>query len=194
MNRDNGSSSIASIKLAIAASPSIDVSRYLHSLASHCGGAQVRDYAIGALDALCMEMQHTSRSSSSRSVNISLRALLGHVHFQSIQEVLLGHADGVLVVLDMHPSQRNETMQTILQTVQGLRRQGLDIHQIPLVLEYYHADQISEAMIAEWDHLLEWERHEIPRILSATHHRVSSVLALETLMYRVLAPPRLSDL
>lgn len=192
MNHPTGSHAITEVKLAIAAPPSVDVMEFLQEIRLHWPRCQVRDYTIGALDALCLETYIRLSATTSQEARVFLRGLSGHLHYHAMQEVLLSHADGILVLLDMQPSQRNASMQILLQTTQAMRQQGLDIHQIPMVLLYLRADLVSVETIAEWDQLLEWERNEIPRYLSTTKQGDDSAHAIDTLLQRVLTMPRLS--
>lgn len=192
MNRSTGAHSVIDIKLAIAAPPSMDVVAFLQGLSSHWPNGHIRNYTMGSLEVLCLEAFVALQSSSPQEVKMSLRVLSGQAHFHAIQEVLLGNADGMMIVLDMEPSQRNVSMQILWQTTQALRRQGREIHQIPIVLLYHRADLASAETLTEWDQLLEWERNQIPRFLSNSSQVDHAPPMIEALLQRVLDIPRLA--
>jgi signal recognition particle receptor subunit beta len=192
MKRNIGFQAFPEIKLAIAASSSVDVLGFLQELSSYWPDSQLSECTIGLLESFCLATQFASKQATAQQFDLSLRVLSGNVHYHAMQEVLLGNADGILVLLDMEPSQRNSNMHTLLQTTQVLRQQGLELHQIPMVVQYLRADLVAADTIAEWDQLLECERHQIPRFLSMTGSRDDSAKAIDALLQRVLEVPRLT--
>jgi hypothetical protein len=178
------------LKLVISAPESVDVMALFHDLARLQGGAILRNYQLGTLDALRMETIRFSQALS-QELHISLHALIGQKQYGALQEVLLSNADGVLLVLDMEPGQRQASLHTVVQTIQNLQRQGVDLRHFPVVFLYHRAELTTPAMLQEWDQLLELERNQMPRFYCATEFGNNSWLAMEALITRALEALRM---
>lgn len=170
-----------SLKLVISAPQSVDCLAFLHDLAHHADRAVLRNYQLGTLDALRLETWRFSQELS-LEMNISVHALIGHQQYRALQEVLLSNADGILILLDMHPLQRQASLQTIADTIQTLQRQCVDLREFPVVFLYHRAELLPPTMLQEWDHLLELERNHMPRYHCGSEFGHSSAQALETLI------------
>lgn len=182
MNRATGATSIAAIKLVIAAPPLVDVVDLLEGLSRQWPGSSLRDYKLGMLDAIRLELPASSTESQSL---VNLYVLLGNEQYNALQEVLLSNADGILLVTDMESSQRNTSIETVLQTTQSLRRQGRDSRQVPIVLLYFRCEKTSPEIIAQWDQLLEWERNQLARYCASSRDHSTVAQAVQALLQRV---------
>jgi hypothetical protein len=178
------------LKLVIAAPPSVDLMALFRDLARLHGGAVLRNYQLGTLDALRMETIRFSQALS-REVRISLHALVGQRQYNALQEVLLSNADGMLLLMDMEPSQRQASLHTVVQTIRSLQRQGIDLREFPVVFLYHRAELTTPALLQEWDQLLELGHNLIPRFCCATEFDNNSLLAMEALITRALEALRM---
>lgn len=173
------------LKLVIAAPTSVDMMAFFHDLCHREDNAVLRNYQLGTLDALRMETHRFSQALS-KDVTIIVHALVGHRQYNALQEVLLSNTNGILLLLDMEPSQREASMQTVVHTIQSLQRNGLDLRHFPVVFLYHRAERTSTAMLQEWDQLLELERNQMPRFYSASAFGPESAHAMEALINSML--------
>lgn len=173
------------LKLVISAPPSVDLMAFFQDLARLADSAVLRNYQLGTLDALRMETRRFSQFLS-QEVSIAVHALIGHHQYNALQEILLSNADGILLLLDMEPRQRQASMQTVVQTIQNLQRQGVDLRQFPVVFLYHRAELTTPAELQEWDQLLELEHNQMPRFYCATEFGSHGAQAMEALIARAL--------
>jgi hypothetical protein len=173
------------LKLVVSAPPSVDLMAFFQDLARLADSAVLRNYQLGTLDALRMETRRFSQFLS-QEVSIAVHALIGHHQYNALQEILLSNADGILLLLDMEPRQRQASMQTVVQTIQNLQRQGVDLRQFPVVFLYHRAELTTPADLQEWDQLLELEHNQMPRFYSATEFGSHGAQAMEALIARAL--------
>lgn len=179
MNSASGSPISNAIKLVIAAPPFVDVLDLMEDLARYLPDSVLRDFKLGNLDALRLEFPVASS-------NVALYALLGHVQYIAVQEILLSNADGVLLFVDMEASQREANIQNVLQTSQSLRRQGHDIRQLALAFLYYRCELATTNTIVQWDQLLECEQNQIPRFCMYNGEISSMAQAIQALLQKLL--------
>lgn len=173
------------LKLVITAPPSVDLMAFFQDLAHLADSAVLRNYQLGTLDALRLETRRFSQSLS-QEVRIAVHALIGHQQYNALQEVLLSNADGILLLLDVDPRQRQASMQTVVHTIQTLQRQSVDLRQFPVVFLYHRADLASPAELQEWDQLLELEHNRMPRFFCAAEFGNQGAQAMEALITRAL--------
>jgi hypothetical protein len=173
------------LKLVVSAPPSVDLMAFFQDLARLADSAVLRNYQLGTLDALRMETRRFSQFLS-QEVSIAVHALIGHHQYNALQEILLSNADGILLLLDMEPRQRQASMQTVVQTIQNLQRQGVDLRQFPVVFLYHRAELTTPADLQEWDQLLELEHNQMPRFYCATEFGSHGAQAMEALIARAL--------
>jgi hypothetical protein len=174
------------LKLVIAAPPSVDLMAFFHDLSHSEDSAVLRNYQLGTLDALRLETRRFCPALS-KDITIKVHALIGHRQYGALQEVLLSNADGILILLDMEPSQREASMHTVVQTIQNLQRDGADLRRFPVVFLYHRAERTGAAMLQEWDRLLEIENNQMPRFCCASTFGPQSAQAMEALISRTLA-------
>lgn len=182
MNRATGSPTSKPIKLVIAASPMVDILDLMEKLSHYWTGSVLRDFKLGHLDALRLEFPSSATASLG---SVTIYALLGDVQYIALQEILLSNADGVLLIVDMDASQRDASIQNVLQTSQSLRRQGRDIRQLSLAFLYYRCEVASSDTIDQWDQLLECERNNIPRFCTRYADIESTAQAIQSLLQGV---------
>lgn len=173
------------LKLVVSAPASVDLMALFQDLARLADSAILRNYQLGTLDALRLETRRFSQSLS-QEVRIAVHALIGHHQYNALQEVLLSNADGILLLLDVEPRQRQASMQTVVQTIQTLQRQGLDLRQFPVVFLYHRTEHTTPADLQEWDQLLELERNQMPRFYCASEFSNQGAQAMEALITRAL--------
>lgn len=183
MNRATGSPSNKSIKLVVAASPLVDILDLMEKLSHYWAGSVLRDYKLGQLDALRLELPSFPNTTTS---SVTLYALLGDAQYIALQEILLSNADGVLLIVDMNASQRDASIQNVLQTSQSLRRQGRDIRQLSLAFLYYRCELASSQTVDQWDQLLECERNNIPRFCTSSGEIDTTAQAIQTIVQDAL--------
>lgn len=173
------------LKLVISAPPSVDLMAFFQDLARLADSAVLRNYQLGSLDAVRLET-HRYSESLSQDVRIAVHGLIGHQQYNALQEVLLSNADGILLLLDVEPSRRQASMQTVVHTIQTLQRQGVDLRQFPVVFLYYRAELASPADLQEWDQLLELERTQMPRFFCKSEFGNQRAQTMESLITRAL--------
>lgn len=173
------------LKLVIAAPPSVDLMGFFHDLVRAGNHAVLRNYQLGTLDALRMETSRFSQALS-QQVRFSIHALIGQQQYDALQEVLLSNADGILLLLDMEPGQREPSLHTVVQTIKTLQRQGIDPREFPLVFLYHRTERTTPALLQEWDQILELQHNRMPRFCCGSEFGPHSVQAMDALIDRSL--------
>jgi hypothetical protein len=177
-------SETGTVKLVIAAPALMHLRKLMESLQREKENALLRDYRLGNLEALRLEW---TESGSGENDLVKLHALQGHEQYGALQEVLLSNADGVLIIIDMHPSQHDASLQTLTHCTDSLRLSGRELSQVPIVLLYHRCECSSADDIARWDASLEWESNGLERFCA--HSQDSRIMrdVLNGLLRRVAA-------
>lgn len=73
-------------------------------------------------------------------VRFQLYTVPGQVHYASTRRLVLRGADGVVFVADSDPGRQNDNLESLADLHENLLAQGLDIRQIPFVIQYNKQD------------------------------------------------------
>lgn len=77
------------------------------------------------------------------SIRIQLYTVPGQVMYNTTRKLVLRGVDGVVFVADSLRIQRQKNIESLKNLEENLQDEGLDIHQIPLVLQYNKRDLAS---------------------------------------------------
>lgn len=172
------------IKLVVAAPALVDVRQLMGSLQREKANSVLRDYRLGMLDALRLEWTELA---DDKNNFLKLHVLQGLEQYSALQEVLLSNADGVLLVIDMHPSQRDASLQTVTHCTDSLRLSGRELSQLPIVLLYHRCEYATADAVAQWDADLNWESNHLARYCTHSQDSQMPKNALNELLRRVSA-------
>lgn len=77
------------------------------------------------------------------SIRIQLYTVPGQVMYNTTRKLVLRGVDGVVFVADSLRIQRQKNIESLRNLEENLQDEGLDIHQVPLVLQYNKRDLAS---------------------------------------------------
>jgi hypothetical protein len=77
------------------------------------------------------------------SIRIQLYTVPGQVMYNTTRKLVLRGVDGVVFVSDSLRIQRQKNIESLRNLEENLQDEGLDIHQVPLVLQYNKRDLAS---------------------------------------------------
>jgi len=107
---------------------------------------------------------------------LQLYTVPGQVYYNATRKLVLRGADGVVFVADSQREQMEENIESLRNLQENLLEQGLDIRELPLVLQYNKRDLPGVASVEEMEELLNFRG--VPQISAAA---VSGVGVFETL-------------
>ncbi len=87
-------------------------------------------------------------------VRFQLYTVPGQVYYGSTRRLVLRGADGVVFVADSHPGRQDANVESLADLHENLLTQGLDVRQMPFVLQYNKQDLDRAVPIAELDDAL----------------------------------------
>ena len=111
--------------------------------------AAVPDDRKGAMVSLATETDRTLffdflpldlGSVSGFRTRLQLYTVPGQVYYNATRKLVLRGADGVVFVADSQPEQLEENLESLRNLHENLLEQGLDIREMPLVLQYNKRD------------------------------------------------------
>ncbi len=73
-------------------------------------------------------------------IRIQLYTVPGQVHYEATRKLVLRGVDGVVFVADSMRIQREKNIESLKDLANNLKEKGLDIKQIPLVMQYNKRD------------------------------------------------------
>lgn len=107
---------------------------------------------------------------------LQLYTVPGQVYYNATRKLVLRGADGVVFVADSQREQMEENIESLRNLQENLLEHGMDIREVPLVLQYNKRDLPGVASVEEMEELLNFRG--VPQISAAA---VSGVGVFETL-------------
>jgi len=87
-------------------------------------------------------------------VRFQLYTVPGQVYYRSTRRLVLRGADGVVFVADSAPDRQAENLEGLADLHENLLAQGLDVRDIPFVIQYNKQDLARAVPVAELDDVL----------------------------------------
>ncbi len=78
----------------------------------------------------------------------------GQVYYNATRKLVLRGADGVVFVADSQPEQLEENIESLRNLQENLLEEGLDIRELPLVIQYNKRDLPGVLAVDELENLL----------------------------------------
>lgn len=85
---------------------------------------------------------------------LQLYTVPGQVYYNATRKLVLKGADGVVFVADSQPEQLEENLESFRNLQENLLEHGIDVREMPLVLQYNKRDLPGVLTIAELDDAL----------------------------------------
>lgn len=85
---------------------------------------------------------------------LQLYTVPGQVYYNSTRQLVLKGADGVVFVADSQPAAMDANLESLQNLEDNLRKQGIRIAEIPLVIQYNKRDLAGVASVAELEQAL----------------------------------------
>lgn len=89
------------------------------------------------------------RSPSGLDLRLKLYTVPGQVQHDSTRKAVLSRADGVIFVADSQPAQQDNNANAFMNLVDCLQKLGMDIEQLPLVVQFNKRDVVDAVDEAE---------------------------------------------
>jgi len=82
------------------------------------------------------------------AVRVQLYTVPGQVHYNSTRKLVLTGADGIVFVADSQRARREANIESFQNLQENLLDQGVDVRQVPLVLQYNKQDLPPDLVLA----------------------------------------------
>jgi hypothetical protein len=178
------------LKIAVASAPSVDLLALFEKITPAAAEDHFDRIKLGELEALRVQKTYSDHQAA-QTITAIIHALIGQTHHQAVQEVLLSHADGILLIIDLEPLQYQSNMQVMLHTAQTLLHQGSAPEETPMVFLYMGGASASTELIQQWDQLLEIERNAWTRLMLSSDDTQPLLDAIDLLTGKIISLPRL---
>lgn len=85
---------------------------------------------------------------------LQLYTVPGQVYYGATRRLVLRATDGVVFVADSHAERRDDNLESLADLQENLLDHGLDVPELPFVIQYNKQDLTHAAPVAELDELL----------------------------------------
>ncbi|MGH7145475.1 MAG: GTP-binding protein [Planctomycetota bacterium] len=113
------------------------------------------------------------------TTKFQLYTVPGQVYYNETRKLVLQGTDGVVFVADSHPDMENENVSSLNNLVENLKENGIDIADLPLVIQYNKRD-LPNAMAVEKLNasLNRWNAPFVPAVAISDEKAVFKTLKL----------------
>ena len=131
------------VKVVLAGASGCGKSDLMRALAVRIGGVPVREGVIGGTRVRRVVALWPGHCPDGRTLRVAFHALSGPVRYNAPEELLLRGVDGLLLVIDVSPESLKAGSEALRRTAENLRRAGLSLHDLPVVLQYHRVERHS---------------------------------------------------
>ncbi|MCD6502262.1 gliding-motility protein MglA [bacterium] len=111
----------------------------------------------------------------------------GQVQYNATRKLVLQGADGLVFVADSQWSRQKDNVDSFVNLKENLAEQGIDINEIPYILEYNKRDLDDVARVEYMDYLLNREKFRVPAFESVATEGKGVFEVLNTITRMVVA-------
>ncbi len=111
----------------------------------------------------------------------------GQVQYNATRKLVLQGADGLVFVADSQWSRQKDNVDSFVNLKENLAEQGIDINEIPYILEYNKRDLDDVARVEYMDYLLNREKFRVPAFESVATEGKGVFDVLNTITRMVVA-------
>lgn len=171
------------LKLVIAGPPDCGKSQFMQALAQRYSSGTLREHKVGTMDVMRLDLPWQEPNNQNvTNFPVHIHSLVGNIRYSSLYELILSNCHAILMMIDLNPQRKGETLQIMIQTADVLRLQGLDIRKIPMIFQYHRAELATPDIVQQWDDLLDLHNTNVPRYFSTTDFVDGSFAGIELLI------------
>jgi len=111
----------------------------------------------------------------------------GQVQYNATRKLVLQGVDGLVFVADSQWSRQKDNVDSFINLKENLVEQGIDINEIPYILEYNKRDLDDVARVEYMDYLLNREKFRVPAFESVATEGKGVFEVLNTITRMVVA-------
>ncbi|MCD6502428.1 gliding-motility protein MglA, partial [bacterium] len=111
----------------------------------------------------------------------------GQVQYNATRKLVLQGVDGLVFVADSQWSRQKDNVDSFINLKENLVEQGIDINEIPYILEYNKRDLDDVARVEYMDYLLNREKFRVPAFESVATEGKGVFDVLNTITRMVVA-------
>jgi len=174
-----------SVKVALAGAADTGKLAILRAVAGRYSTATVREHQVGSIRVHRVEWTEPQTLPDGRFLNVAAHSLSGAVEYNAAEELLLRSVAGIVFVVDVDPRRFKDTWDSLMRLSDNTKRNGYDLHSVPLALQYHRADLHPEVDPAKLDARLGVPPGLIPRFVSSSRQPDAEGLAFDSVLGQI---------
>ena len=174
------------IKIALAGVPFVGKEEMLRDFANRCGQARFHSSVIGESRIFSAFITNRVPDHPEWKLTMSVHTVAGQADYNAITELLLDNLDGLVFVCPIQAAEAEELRDSLRLTLFNLRRRGLDLEALPVVMHYREQERLPGFDISQLERYLGVEPDSLPSFFTAMGEKNNLSDSLVSVMLQIL--------